>query len=171
MIFVTVGVERFPFDRLIRAVDSIAEELEGKEPLFVQFGTSQYLPRHGVISPFLSYEETTKKIRDARIIIAHAGAGSILSCLQAGKIPLVMPRRKSLGEHIDDHQVEFAKRMAELGLIHRADSPEELVSFVLAHRDKTPPPPKISRREPRLADALSHYLRSVKRKSVLDRAA
>ena len=33
--------------------------------------------------------------------------------LQVGKIPIVVPRQKQFDEHVNDHQVEFAKAVAE----------------------------------------------------------
>jgi UDP-N-acetylglucosamine transferase subunit ALG13 len=49
--------------------------------------------------------------------VTHAGVGSILSARRAGHVPLVVPRRRALGEHVDDHQVRFAAWMADRGQV------------------------------------------------------
>ena len=130
MIFVTVGTERFPFDRLVRSVDQAAEQLKG-ERVFMQLGAGQYLPRHCSWKRFLSFEEMLDCIREARLVVAHAGAGTILTCLKEGKKPLVMPRRCNQREHVDDHQLTLSRRMAELGYVWLAENSEEISSFML----------------------------------------
>ena len=60
-------------------------------------------------------------------MIAHAGMGSIITALELGKPIMVMPRRASLGEHRNDHQVATAKRFAEQGRIMVAFNEKELV--------------------------------------------
>ena len=63
----------------------------------------------------LPYQELCDTISKSRIIITHGGPGSILLCLQYGKIPVTVPRQRMFGEHVDDHQVRFVK------LLERAD--------------------------------------------------
>ena len=129
MLVVTVGTERFPFDRLLRAVDEAAERFRGEE-VFVQTGHSTYRPAHCRWARVLPYAELTERLRAARIIISHAGVGSFVSCARAGKIPILVPRRRQFGEHVDDHQVAWAARMATLGHAVLADHPEDAVSLV-----------------------------------------
>lgn len=124
MIFVTVGTERFPFDRLIRAVDELHDVLQG-EPVFMQTGYGTYTPSCEY-QRFLPFNEYREKIRQARIVVSHAGAGTFLNCAEFGKVPIMMARRRCFGEHVDDHQEMLVKRMAERGLILLAAEPEEL---------------------------------------------
>lgn len=74
MIFVTVGTERFPFNRLIAAVDKLQDSFNG-EPVFMQTGSCTYSPScpH---QAFIPYHDFCEKIREARIVISHAGAGT-----------------------------------------------------------------------------------------------
>jgi UDP-N-acetylglucosamine transferase subunit ALG13 len=44
--------------------------------------------------------------------VTHAGVGSILLARREGHTPLVVPRLKRLGEHVDDHQVELTEALA-----------------------------------------------------------
>jgi len=157
MIFVSVGTERFPFDRLIRSADHLASQVNG-EPVFVQLGHSTYLPRACQWTRFLSYQDLVEQIRRARIVITHAGAGSSLLCLQSGKVPIVVPRRKRFGEHVDDHQVELATRMAQLGSALLAERPEELLSLIQDAKTRQVTLRPLQPGTPSLATALSEYL-------------
>jgi UDP-N-acetylglucosamine transferase subunit ALG13 len=114
VIFVTVGSSE-PFDRLIRAMDDWAG-LHSRTDVFAQIGRSRFVPRHIAAVPFLDPSEFRERIRAARIVVAHAGMGSIISALEMAKPIIVMPRRGKLGETRDDHQVstaeEFERRQA-----------------------------------------------------------
>ena len=54
-----------------------------------------------------------KNVEDARIVITHGGPASFIMPLQIGKTPIVVPRQKKFNEHVNNHQVEFAKNVAE----------------------------------------------------------
>ncbi len=49
---------------------------------------------------------------ESDVVLTHAGVGSALVALEGGAVPVILPRRQSHGEMIDDHQVEFADMMA-----------------------------------------------------------
>ena len=126
MIFVTIGTEKYPFDRLIRSVDNLIHSGVIKEEVFFQIGPCHYLPKHGEWKRLLSFAEVKHYIEKCRVIISHAGVATILLSRLSGKKPIVMPRTKGLGEHVDDHQVEFAKRIAREGWVIPAYEEEEL---------------------------------------------
>ena len=54
-----------------------------------------------------------KNVADARIVITHGGPASFIMPLQIGKIPVVVPRQHQFKEHVNDHQVEFARNVAQ----------------------------------------------------------
>lgn len=54
-----------------------------------------------------------KTVEDARIVITHGGPASFIMPLQIGKTPIVVPRQKKFDEHVNDHQLEFARNVAE----------------------------------------------------------
>ncbi len=122
MIFVTVGSSQFPFDRLLRAVD----ELTVDEELVVQHGSSSVRPRGARCTDFLPFADLAAHVRDSRLIVCHAGIGSVLMALTAGKRPIVVPRRRLFGETTDDHQVESARRLEEAGFVTVVENPQEL---------------------------------------------
>lgn len=111
MIFLTVGSSD-PFDRIVRAVDEWAAS-RGRTDVFAQIGRAQYEPRHIEAVPFLSPSEFRERVRAARLLVAHAGMGSIITALEAGRPIIVMPKRARLGEHRNDHQVATAKRLGQ----------------------------------------------------------
>jgi UDP-N-acetylglucosamine transferase subunit ALG13 len=55
-------------------------------------------------------------VRSAAVVVCHGGAGIISSALAAGRRPIVVPRRASLGEHVDDHQYQLTRKLADWGL-------------------------------------------------------
>ena len=117
MIFVTVGTDHHPFDRLIRAVDEI--KLKGwlQDEVQIQSGPSLVKSEVCRIQDFFSFEELMEKIEKARIVITHGGPGSIMPVLYRQKIPIVMARKKRFGEAVDDHQKAFVKKLEEAQLI------------------------------------------------------
>jgi UDP-N-acetylglucosamine transferase subunit ALG13 len=113
MIFVTVGTHEQSFDRLLREVDNLVKEGTIKENVIMQTGFSEYQPKNCTYYNFLSFEKMNQYIEDARIVITHGGPASFLAVIQHNKIPIVVPREKKYHEHINDHQVDFVKIVAE----------------------------------------------------------
>jgi UDP-N-acetylglucosamine transferase subunit ALG13 len=122
MIFVSVGTHEAPFDRLLRALD----ELNHVEQLVVQHGPSTVRPRGAECHEFLSFDAVVEHVREARAVVMHAGVGSVMISLANGKRPIVMPRLQRLGEHVDDHQLELARRLERYGLVTLAESRDAL---------------------------------------------
>lgn len=125
MIFVTVGSAE-PFDRLIRAVDQWAGA-RSRQDVFAQIGEAGYVPAHIEYLRFLSPKEFRERVDEARLIVAHAGMGSIITALEARKPILVMPRREHLGETRNDHQVATVEHFAQGRHIMVAWDEKELV--------------------------------------------
>jgi beta-1,4-N-acetylglucosaminyltransferase len=127
MIFVTVGSSTIPFDRLLRAVDAAAID----EHLVVQHGTSAIRPPSADCVEFLDYDEFVEHIGAARVIVTHAGVGSIMTTLAERKRPVVVPRQARYGEAVDDHQLVFARRCAELGLVTALEDADRLAATIV----------------------------------------
>ncbi len=160
MILVSLGTEAFPFNRLIRAADDLAEKFAG-EPVFVQTGIcpDAVMPQKCPSARLMPYADLAARVNEARIVISHAGVGLLLMCLRAGKIPVVVPRRKKMGEHVDDHQLELARRMAQQGYVIMTENTDELVSIVSNYENLQKKSAAVSSSQSRLAKALSSYLR------------
>jgi beta-1,4-N-acetylglucosaminyltransferase len=114
--FVSVGNATQPFTRLLKAVCELAAQLP--QPVFVQFGAAKSFACPGCTGvAFLEMEAFAERVRAAELLILHAGAGSVIHALRAGKTPVVVPRRASLGEHVDDHQLEFSRELQKIGKV------------------------------------------------------
>lgn len=113
MIFITVGTHEQPFNRLIECVDNMKRDGVITEEVIMQTGFSTYEPKYCKWSKLLPYKEMVQNVEDARIVITHGGPASFIMPLQIGKTPIVVPRQKQFDEHVNDHQVEFAKAVSE----------------------------------------------------------
>ena len=126
MIFVTVGTNEARFDRLLNAVAA----LETDEEIVVQKGASHVRPPNAEVYDFLPFDRIVELIRRARVVVTHAGVGSIIVALSNGKRPVAVPRLKAYGEAVDDHQVAFGRRFADAGLLTFVESLAELEQAV-----------------------------------------
>ena len=113
MIFVTVGTHEQPFNRLVEYIDQLKENGTISEEVIIQTGFSTYEPKHCRWQKLYPYQEMTRLVQEARIVITHGGPSSFIMPLQIGKIPVVVPRQKQYDEHVNDHQLAFAKALAE----------------------------------------------------------
>lgn len=126
MIFVTVGTNEARFDRLLAAVDRLGTG----EELIVQHGPSAVRPAGASAVDFLPFDDLVETMRRARIVITHAGVGSVMTSLHAGTQPIVVPRLRRYGEAVDDHQLPFGRRLEQAGLVVFCEQPEELANVV-----------------------------------------
>lgn len=110
-IFVALGTYPKQFDRLLKEIDSLLESKKLKADVFAQTGVSVYKPKHFKFKDFLSPKEYEKELKNADIVLAHSGAGTIITALKHKKPVVVVPRREKFSEHTDDHQLDIAKAM------------------------------------------------------------
>ena len=111
MIFVTVGTHEQQFNRLIKAVDDLKKDGVITEDVIMQTGFSTYEPKYCKWSKLIPYQQMEQYVKDAHIVITHGGPASFIMPLQMGKIPIVVPRQHQFDEHVNDHQMEFAKKI------------------------------------------------------------
>lgn len=135
MIFVTLGTHDQPFDRALDLVPALAR----RDRVLVQHGATP--PRPGLSgvewSEYLDWEPLAAHMRDAQVVITHAGVGSAVTALRAGKKPVLVPRLARYGEHVDDHQLQLAERLAEFGLAIVC-TPEAPVDSLVAEARESP---------------------------------
>lgn len=128
--FVAVGNATQPFRRLLDAVCELAPHLP--QPVVVQHGAAQdFACPHCQGVAFMDMQAFERQVAEADMLILHAGAGSLIHAIQAGKIPVVMPRRASHGEHVDDHQVEFARVLEKAGKVVVANDASTLEQAIV----------------------------------------
>lgn len=112
MIFVTVGTHEQQFNRLIQTIDDLKRDGTIQENVMIQTGFSTYEPRYCQWRKWIPYQQMVQNVADARIVITHGGPASFIMPLQIGKTPIVVPRQHQFDEHVNDHQVEFARNVA-----------------------------------------------------------
>ena len=117
MIFITLGSQKFQFNRLLKAVDEIAVD----EEIFAQIGYSDYKPQHYKYKEFLDRDEFENMMSKADIVITHGGTGAIIEAVKKGKKVIAVPRLKKYGEHVDDHQIQLIGQFRNLELIYACE--------------------------------------------------
>ena len=135
MIFVTVGTHQQPFDRLL---DGLAGLPAGE--LVVQHGYGAAPGGVARAAPFMSYLEMVRCFEEAERVVTHAGVGSILSARRAGHVPVVVPRLRRHGEHVDDHQLELVRGLAATGHVIAVLDTAALAGAVAAAPPRGAPP-------------------------------
>jgi UDP-N-acetylglucosamine transferase subunit ALG13 len=128
MIFATVGTQA-PFDRFLKIIDETAAVMD--EEIVVQAFKDKYEPKHVKMVDFLPPDEFNKLFAQARIIVAHAGMGTIISAMQQDKPIVVFPRIAALGEHRNEHQMATAKQMDKMHYVYVAFDEQQLKDFIL----------------------------------------
>ena len=142
-VVVTFGLNPYPFrsalDRLVEIIPPGVEvlwQVGHTDASDLPIEAHESLPSHVL----------DEAMRDADVVIAHAGTGSSLQALEAGRIPLLVPRRAARGEQVDEHQPELARDLTMRGLALSAEvedlSYDQIVSAaVLTARRRPAPPP------------------------------
>lgn len=124
MIFLTVGSE--PCDRLVQAFDQWLLDKQYQGELFAQIADGKFQPVNCKYVRFLTPTEYREKFERSRLVVSHAGMGTIITALEMRKPLVVMPRRASLGETRNEHQLATVRHFQRSKLIIVADSEVEL---------------------------------------------
>lgn len=112
-VVVTVGTSSYAFTRLFeRLVAILPREWE----VFWQTGSTDVRKLGIEGRPFVGENEMADRLASADVVIAHAGVGSALAAMRAGRAPILVPRRAVRKEHVDDHQIQIARELDQRGL-------------------------------------------------------
>jgi UDP-N-acetylglucosamine transferase subunit ALG13 len=128
MIFVTVGTESFQFNRFLHIIDLAAHTGRIADEMIIQRGKSKELIGPFQQEEFYSFDKIVEFISKADIVVSHAGIGTTLLSLNLGKIPVLFPRQYRYGEHLDDHQMDFAKKIETTGKVLVAYNEAQLIN-------------------------------------------
>ena len=123
-VFVSVG-SMMPFDRLVQAMDEWAAA-HPQVPVEIQIGRGKYEPRHASFVRLMPVADYRQRVADARLFVAHAGMGSIIAAIEAGKPLLMLPRLQAQGEHNTDHQLATAASIGARPGLHVASDAADL---------------------------------------------
>ena len=140
MIFATIGTQ-LPFDRLLTGLDTWAAHNPGVS-IVAQTGSTRRNFRHLDTVTAMPQSEFRRHLLAARLVVAHAGMGSILSAVELGKPVIIMPRLSKFGEHRNDHQKDTSHEMSRLSNVVVAGNGEDLhaaLDLALARGFAVPP--------------------------------
>lgn len=136
MIFITLGSQKFQFNRLLQAVDDLIDRSVIKEDVFAQIGYSNYMPQHYRFKQFLDRDEFTDMESKCDILITHGGTGAIIGAIKKEKKVIAVPRKAKYGEHVDDHQIQLIEQFGTQNLIcglEDCSGLEEALKYIRTH--------------------------------------
>ena len=126
MIFITLGSQKFQFNRLLKAVDEQVADGKITDQIFAQIGASDYKPNNYQYKEFLNRDEFSIWQEKADIVITHGGTGAIIGAVKKGKKVIAVPRLAKYGEHVDDHQLQLIGQFKELNLSCECQNCDEI---------------------------------------------
>lgn len=126
LIFLTVGNWRKGFDRLVKAVDDLKSHNVITEDVISQIGQGSYRPANLKVFDYCSPDDFSKIMIESRVVITHAGIGTIGQALELAKPVIVVPRRAELGECSNNHQWTTANQLEKEGKVLVAREVSEL---------------------------------------------
>lgn len=126
-VVVALGTLAFRFDRLVDAV--LAAVPPGAEIVW-QVGPNDYPSVQGDVTNLMPASDFASACAAADVVVAHSGVGTALTAIESGRVPILIPRRSEMGEHVDDHQLLIGEELERRGLAILA-SPSELTAEVL----------------------------------------
>jgi UDP-N-acetylglucosamine transferase subunit ALG13 len=128
LVLAMVGTDHHPFDRLVDWVDQAASRRPDIQ-FVVQHGTSRP-PRIADGHEFLEHDRLVQLMTESRAVICHGGPGTIMEARSAGHVPICVPRDPARGEHVDEHQLRFARLVGPAGLVRVVHDPEALLGVL-----------------------------------------
>ncbi|GAA5217688.1 glycosyltransferase [Corallincola platygyrae] len=156
MIFVTTGTQ-FPFNRLVNTVDAWSSSLENVQ-VFAQTGPEGEAPKHIESQALLAPDEYESVISKTTHLIAHAGIGSIITAIEHNIPAILMPRKYTLGEHRNDHQMATAEKFKGRRGIYIAMDEAELTSLLNKLDSLEKPNPEGSSASPELLSFVKDFI-------------
>jgi UDP-N-acetylglucosamine transferase subunit ALG13 len=139
MIFVTLGSQKFQFNRLLRKIDELIKTGVIEESVFAQIGASDYLPQYFSYKSFLNRDEFSNIMKQSNIVITHGGTGAIIGAVKKRKKVIAVPRLAKYGEHVDDHQLQLLKEFESMGIIEACYNLEKLGQIIKVSKSKIYP--------------------------------
>lgn len=118
-VVVTLGQSEWGFRRLVERLVAI---LPAEADVVWQTGSTDVSGLPLTARAFMPADDLAAAVARADLVVAHAGVGTAMGALRAGRCPVLVPRRGPMGEHVDDHQVQLAEHLAARGLAITADA-------------------------------------------------
>lgn len=163
MIYVTLGTHEQPMRELSESLEKFPGLLPALGPFIIQHG---YTPPPAGWQAFRMVAPIMNRayMEEADIVVTHGGPATIAEARQAGSVPIVVPRRSAFAEHVDDHQIAYARRLAKAGEVILVEDPRQLATAVREFEDLSRQLPDPSPHDPtpairrliRIVDGLVH---------------
>ena len=129
MVFITLGSQKFQFDRLLKKVDELIDEGVIEDEVVAQIGASEYMPRNYSYVRFMDRNQFAETMDRCTTVITHGGTGVIIGAVKKGKKVIAVPRLEKYGEHVDDHQLQLLHQFDDLQLICACYEVDQLGEF------------------------------------------
>ncbi|OII09023.1 glycosyltransferase [Curtobacterium sp. MCBA15_008] len=138
-ILVSVGTHEQPFERLLDAVAATIDQ-RPQDEWIVQFGVGSWHVRTDRVTAadYLDADAMRDALEWSDLLVSQSSPGNVFGALAAGTWPLVLGRSHAAGEHVDDHQIRFARALQELGYATDVGSPDHLAELVAAESSSAP---------------------------------
>jgi UDP-N-acetylglucosamine transferase subunit ALG13 len=117
MIFVTLGTQDKPFERVLVKLDELIDKGVITSDIVVQAGSTRYSSKNMEVLGFIDMNQFNDYVENCEYMITHAGVGTIMNGINHGKKVVAVARRAQYGEHENDHQVEITEKFEKLGYI------------------------------------------------------
>ncbi|MDY3959625.1 PssE/Cps14G family polysaccharide biosynthesis glycosyltransferase [Romboutsia timonensis] len=138
MIFVTLGSQKFQFNRILKEIDRLIEEGKITEEVFAQIGYSDYKPKNYNYKEFLDRDEFNNMMSKCDKVITHGGTGAIIGAVKNRKKVIAVPRLSKFGEHVDDHQIQIVEEFHRMKFILSVKNMQELEKNIYKLNDFKP---------------------------------
>ena len=117
MVFITLGTQGNQFQRCLKMVEDLIDELHPNQEFVAQLGNTKYKSDKIKCLDFVSEADFKELIGKADIVITHAGSGALFSAIKQGKKAIAVARLHRYKEMTNDHQTELVRKLTEGGYI------------------------------------------------------
>ena len=117
MVFITLGTQGNQFQRCLKMVEELIDELHPKQEFVAQLGNTKYKSDKIKCLDFVTEADFKELIEKADIVITHAGSGALFSAIKQGKKTIAVARLHKYKEMANDHQTELVRKLTEGGYI------------------------------------------------------
>jgi UDP-N-acetylglucosamine transferase subunit ALG13 len=158
-ILVVVGMHSKSFERLIVKMDDIAGK--ARYDVVMQIGHTNYEPHNAQFFKFKARDEDMRSLMESARIVVCQGAMTVVDAINAGASVIVVPRLMRFAEHVNDHQLFFARKLEEQGLVRVIDDINHLEDEIklLEESSSQTPNSLVVNRE--LVNKIREYIREI----------
>lgn len=156
MILVLLGTQNNSFVRLLEAVQKNIDDKVINEEVIVQAGFTKFESKDMKIFSMIDKDKFAKIQEKADLVISHGGVGSIVSSLEKGKKVIVVPRLKKYNEHVNNHQIQIARKFKQDGYVKYVINMKNLGKVIKSMEDFEPK--KYKKQESNVISIIQNYI-------------